>query len=197
MRISALPCFRCPSTWNCDDETFDQQLAEVDESLELFKELGCSRCEKLISPASSSLPYHENFERHRQRIGTIAETLAKGEMQLGLGLQAAASHREGAEFQFIHNADDLLTLINTTGADNVGLALDTWNWQVGGGAVDQLRELKGDQIVSVKLSDIPGKRRSGNDHRRSTFIARLRMELSIARRYCTSWLKAALTVRSV
>jgi sugar phosphate isomerase/epimerase len=144
-----------PVDLQADDETFNRQLAEVEESLALFQELGCSRCETLIAPASSSLPYHENFERHRQRIGVVAETLSKGEMHLGLGLQAAASHREGAEFQFIHKADDLLTLINTTRAENVGLALDTWNWLVGGGSVEQLRGLKGDQIVSVKLSDVP------------------------------------------
>ena len=45
--------------------------------------------------------------------------------------------------------------IQTIGADNVGLWLDTWNWQVGGGSVEKLRALRGEQIIAVELSDIP------------------------------------------
>jgi sugar phosphate isomerase/epimerase len=37
----------------------------------------------------------------------------------------------------------------------VGLLLDTWQWWVGGGDVEKLRSLRGEQILSVRLADIP------------------------------------------
>jgi hypothetical protein len=46
-------------------------------------------------------------------------------------------------------------LIRTTGHKYVGLALDTWNWKLGGGANDQLSELTGDQVISVSIADVP------------------------------------------
>jgi sugar phosphate isomerase/epimerase len=55
----------------------------------------------------------------------------------------------------VYQAEPLLTLIKTVGHSHVGLALDTWNWIVGDGALDQIRELKGDDIVCVRLADLP------------------------------------------
>ena len=34
--------------------------------------------------------------------------------------------------------------------------LDTWNWFVGGGGMDQLSALSSDKIVAVRLADVPG-----------------------------------------
>jgi sugar phosphate isomerase/epimerase len=38
---------------------------------------------------------------------------------------------------------------------NLALLVDLWQWRVGGGTLDQLRELSPDQIVMVRLADIP------------------------------------------
>jgi sugar phosphate isomerase/epimerase len=48
-----------------------------------------------------------------------------------------------------------LTLLRTTDNENVGLALDTWNWKVGGGGHDQLAELRGEQVVTLCIADVP------------------------------------------
>jgi sugar phosphate isomerase/epimerase len=74
---------------------------------------------------------------------------------VGLQFQAAPAERADGGFEFIHQVDPLLLLINAVQKENVGLLLDTWTWTVGGGDVDKLRSLRGDQIVSVRLSDIP------------------------------------------
>jgi sugar phosphate isomerase/epimerase len=39
--------------------------------------------------------------------------------------------------------------------DNVGLLLDAWQWWVGGGDLEKLRGFKGEQVLSVRLADIP------------------------------------------
>ena len=105
--------------------------------------------------ASENLPYQENFELHRQRIAEMAGILAQHDIRLGLTFESAPVHREGKEYEFIFQVEPLLTLIKTVSAENVGLVLDSWHWHIGGGGADQLTELKPEQIVSVRLADIP------------------------------------------
>jgi sugar phosphate isomerase/epimerase len=71
-------------------------------------------------------------------------------------LQASPDLRASGAHQFIHQAEELLTLLKSTSSDNLGLALDTWHWTVGGGGRDQLDELEDRHFVSIVLADVPG-----------------------------------------
>ena len=106
-------------------------------------------------PASDERPYHENFEFHRQRFTRIAETLAEHSIRLGLDFLATPRHREGLQYQFIHSPDALVTLAKTVGMENVGIAVDVWQWQVAGATWEPLRELSANEIVSVRIADVP------------------------------------------
>ena len=77
------------------------------------------------------------------------------EIQFGIGMQAAENLRQNYEYQFIFQAEALLTLIKTIGLGNVGLSLDLWNWMVGDGGLDQIDELTAAKVVAVRLSDVP------------------------------------------
>ena len=136
------------------DEAFAKQLERLHGWAEAAKQIGFTYCTIDINPVSDDLPYHENFERHRERLSSTANVLGKSGIRLGLGLKPAASHREGGTYQFIHQAEELLTLLRNTASENVGLALDTWSWKVGGGGSDQLAELTAEQIVSVTIADV-------------------------------------------
>ena len=136
-------------------EAFAKQIERLPALAAAAKEIGFTYCTLEIQPASEDLPYHENFEQHRTRLQAVAEALSPHGIRAGLALRAAAEHRADASYQFIHQAEELLTLIRTIGAEQIGLALDTWNWQVGGGGSDQLAELTGPQIVSVTIADVP------------------------------------------
>jgi 2-keto-myo-inositol isomerase len=68
---------------------------------------------------------------------------------------AAPADRADGGFEFIHQVDPLLLLINSIQRDNVGVLFDAWQWWVGGGDVQKLRSLRGEQILSVRLADIP------------------------------------------
>ena len=48
-----------------------------------------------IASASDELPYHENFERHRGRLGEVAQALAPHDIRLGLEFLAPARLRGG------------------------------------------------------------------------------------------------------
>ena len=128
---------------------------QLETAAEFAHAIGARDCFLNILPASDQLPYHENFELHRRRLREIAAILEKHQMRLGLGILSAASHRIGRDFQFIYQPEQLLTLIKTCGAANLGVAVDTWDWFVGDGTLDQLRGLKADQIVAVRLADLP------------------------------------------
>ena len=108
-----------------------------------------------IQPYSNTLAYHENFEQHRTRIGQVAEKLAEKSIQLGLEVQAAASRREGKEYEFIYQVEGMVSLIKAVAAENVGLVVNTWDWIVGGGTLEHLTELGVGKMVSVTLTDLP------------------------------------------
>jgi sugar phosphate isomerase/epimerase len=104
---------------------------------------------------SNDLPLKENFELHTRRLREIADLLAPHGIRLGLGFYAATKARKGLAHQFIDKADGLITLVKTIGAANVGLLIDTWNWHLGGGTVEQIAELPQAQIVAVRAADVP------------------------------------------
>ena len=47
-----------------------------------------------------------------------------------------------------------MTLVKAIGHANVGLSLDTWEWVVGGGAMDQISDLDLSLLTEVLLSDV-------------------------------------------
>jgi sugar phosphate isomerase/epimerase len=147
--------FELPFVWNGTDEEYQKGLQQLELIGQIAQHVDARRCLVPIQPASDSRPYHENFELHRQRLSELADKLGPYDIHLGVGLLAARSRREDKQYQFIHQVEDLLTLIKTVSHERVGLLLDTWNWYVGGGAMDQLQELPANQIVAVRLADAP------------------------------------------
>ena len=147
--------FELPVRFAGPEADFKVDLAGLKPILDAATALGASRCFVTIQPTSDELPFHENFKFLAIRLKEVAAVLAERGIKLGLRLLAGEAHRNNGGYQFIHQADPLMMFIQTIGADNVGLWLDTWNWQVGGGTPEKLRALRGDQIIAVELSDIP------------------------------------------
>jgi len=145
--------FDLPIPWKGDETSFRSQLTALAEAAETAAAVKAHRCLLIISPANDERSFQENFEFHRQRLGQIADVLNKQSIKLGLGFQAARSLREGKAHQFIHQTETLLTLVKTIGVKNVGVLLDSFNWFVGEGTLDQIRDLTADQIVGVRLAD--------------------------------------------
>jgi len=137
------------------DAEFQSKLEGLKSEIELAASVKATRAVILIEPADEQLAYHENFEMHRSRLGEMADLLAEHQIQLGIGLQAVASLRAGKECPFIHQAEELVTLIKTIGRPNVGLAFDLWNWTLGEGTVELIKSLDGAQVVSVELAELP------------------------------------------
>ncbi len=146
--------FPLPLDCTTSETAFRAGLAQLREVAAVAESLHASCCVVTVKPASDDQPYHENFEMYRTRLGAVANVLAQHDIKLGLAFLASPCHWKGHEYPFIHEADALLTLIRTIGSSHVGLVLDTWSWFVAGSSLGELRELTGEQIVSVRLADI-------------------------------------------
>ena len=147
--------FEIPINWRGDEDIYKQGLQDLESVAQLFAASGASIVLATIQPSSDETPYHENFELHRKRLAEMAELLSKHEMRLGIGFLSAPAHRKDKSYQFICDAEAMITLIKSIPSGNVGLALDTWNWHFGGGTVDQIKSLQSDQVVTVSVADAP------------------------------------------
>lgn len=122
----------------------------------MAQKLGCTRAWTTVQPASDQRPYHENFDTHRRRYVELGEVLAGYGIRLGIGLSTDLKQRAGLAFQFIQGVDAFLMLLKSIDSANVGLALDLWHWEVGGGTLDQIRSVA-ERVVTLSLADVePG-----------------------------------------
>ncbi len=147
--------FELPVRWSDEEANFKQDLEKLAPLAEVAAALGAKGCYTPILPASDKLQYHENFAFHQQRLGAVADVLAKHDIKLGLSLVSTPKHRKDKKFEFVYQVDPFLTLVKTLGVGNVGIVLDLWHWHLGGGTIKQIRELSPDQIVQVRVADAP------------------------------------------
>jgi sugar phosphate isomerase/epimerase len=108
-----------------------------------------------LPAATDRLPYHEYFETQRDRLSQIAQALEPRGIKLGVGFKAGKELCEGKEFAFVRNVEGLVAMVSAVGSSNVGYMIDTWDWVVGDGAMDQISELPADSIVAVRLASVP------------------------------------------
>jgi sugar phosphate isomerase/epimerase len=147
-----LGAFRVPIAWQTDSRDFPIQLERLSALAAIAKKIGCRRAVTVIEPGSDRV-YHENFEFHRRRLAELGDMLAAHDIRLGIGFLAPVACRENRAYPFVRTAEELLLLLRTIGSPHVGLALDTWHWQLGGGSIDQLRSLAREKIIAVSLAD--------------------------------------------
>jgi sugar phosphate isomerase/epimerase len=148
--------WKLTTRWLGDEASYRADLTRLGEIAEIAGKIGATRATVLIEPASDTQAFTQNFEMHRTRLGQMGDVLKPHGVKLGLDFSPMASRREGKAHEFIKDFEGLLTLIKTVNNPQIGLLLDTFNWYVGGGTMEQLRGLKGEQIVAVRIADVPG-----------------------------------------
>src|SRR5690606_7468447 len=94
--------FDLPVNLRADEATFTQQLAQLNQVCETAAALKAQRAFTIIAPASDDLPFQPNFELHRQRLAQVAETLAKYNIRLAVGIQPTPALRENKNHTFIY-----------------------------------------------------------------------------------------------
>jgi sugar phosphate isomerase/epimerase len=145
--------FPLPVRLDADPDAYRADLERLPSLAQIAEQMHCTRATATIEPGSDARPYHQNFELYCRRVVEVASLLAAHKIRLGLGFLAPIACREGRAFQFIQTVDELLLLLRSINAPNVGVTLDTWHWHVGGGKMESVRALSSDKLVSVVLSD--------------------------------------------
>lgn len=143
--------FDLPIDLDASDADFATQAAKMDTIFALCETLGGKRCRVRIA-TSSDTPFRECFEKHQSRLNELAEKCSANGLTLGLSLTSPTANEK--EHKFIHTAEEIMTLVKTVGHANVGLHLDTFQWKVAGGAMDQVSEFDVTKISEVALSDL-------------------------------------------
>ena len=141
---------------DAEDDVFTSQVGALHPIADLAAEMEATRAYVAAPPATDRLAYPEYFDQQCKRLAQICEVLAPKNIRLGVALRAGKELAEGKQFEFVRNVEGFLALVRSIGNPAAGFYVDTWDWVIGDGAMDQLSELKADEIVAVRLGSVPG-----------------------------------------
>jgi sugar phosphate isomerase/epimerase len=144
-----------PVNWRGNEEEFQKGLETLPRWAKLGQEAGCIRVNTFVPPTSDERPFDENFEFHRRRFKAIAEILREYDCRFGLEFIGPKTSRINRKYEFIYTMGGMLKLCEAIGTGNVGLLLDAWHWYTSHGTLDELRQLKANQVVYVHVNDAP------------------------------------------
>ncbi len=147
--------WQLPISWDADEARLTEQITRIPSLANCAKSINANRCITVIPPGSETLALKESFDFYAAKLNEIGELLAPHGISLGVGFQAAAKSREGLEHTAVNTAETLTTLLSMVSASNVGFYIDTWNWVLGGGSVEDIVALGADRIVAMSVADIP------------------------------------------
>ncbi len=145
---------RLPIDWAGDEASFKSELARLETVIGPLRVLGCQTLFTNVASGSDHLPYHQNFELHRERLPVIADALSALEMKFAIGFDVPFG-QDNEAIPFIREPQALVTLLKTTSSTNLGLIVDTWLWTITKGSFELLEGMTASQIADVRLSDVP------------------------------------------
>lgn len=134
-------------------EQFRTALADLPGTLELLTAAGVTRLGTWIRPMHEELDHRQNWRLHLGRLSIVAELLADAGIRLGLEYIGPKTLWSTERFPFIHSLREARELIAESGADNVGLILDSYHWYAAGESAADLEGLTDADIVSVDIND--------------------------------------------
>lgn len=139
---------------DADEDAFTSEIGGLHPIADMAKQLGATRGYIRVPAATNRLPYHEYFDVQGTRLAQVAQVLEPRGIQLGIGFSAGKELEEDKEFAFVRNVEGFLALVNSVAGDNVGMLLDTWDWVVGEGTMEQLSKVTADKIIAVRLGSL-------------------------------------------
>ena len=140
---------------SADDEAFTSGVGTLHPTADLAGSLGAG-CAYVQVPASSDgKSYPEWFDVQTARLKQIAEVLTGKNIKLAIGFSAGKELDDESQSPFIRNVEGLIALVRSVGVAGAGAMIDTWDWIVGEGTMEQITGLKPEEIVAVRLGSLP------------------------------------------
>lgn len=148
-----LGSFRLPINLGGTDEQYAASIAKLDTILDLATTLNAKCCYVDVMPNNEQYAFQDNFQKHQARLQELGEKFSSSSVKIGLALNGSVAKPADGDFKFIQTGDELLTLVKSVGQDNVGLCVDSWEWVVSGGTLEQLTGAAG-LITELRLADV-------------------------------------------
>lgn len=143
-----------PTAWREGEEAWKAGLEELPRMAKAAKALDAPRTMTWILPCSNDRPFDENRRFHIERFRPIAHILAEEGCALGLEFIGPKTLRESQKYPFIYTSQGMMDMAAEIGP-NVGLLLDCWHWYTSHGTLDEIQQLKPEQVVYVHVNDAP------------------------------------------
>jgi sugar phosphate isomerase/epimerase len=146
--------FGLPVDWRGDDAKWREGLANLPALAQAAQALGATRCTTWVLPSSDEREYDANYQFHVERFTPCAQVLAAHGISLGLEFIGPKTLRDTRRHPFVHQLWDMVELGQRIGP-NVGLLLDSYHWYTSGATLEDLRQLRAEQVVYVHVNDAP------------------------------------------
>jgi sugar phosphate isomerase/epimerase len=146
-------CSVLPGRVSVDESEWQQGVDQLPSLAKLAQALGYSRAVTVVLPFHEMLTFDENFDLHVKRLKQVAPILADHGISLGLEYVSPKTRRAGYEHPFIYDMKGMLKLCEATGAQNIGLLLDSFHWYCAGESTTDITRLKQEQVVVVHAND--------------------------------------------
>lgn len=188
--------FETPIDLDDDDPTYAAKLAALPEAAEIANRVGGTTALLRIPPATDRLPYHEYFNVVRKRVDETAQVFAGQQLNLALTFSASSDSGAGKQFKFVNDVEGFLALVRACTAKNVGIALDTWSFHVGGGTFAQLAEFPADRVYSLRIADVSDKvdlKKATNKNRLMPTVAGIVENVKIVAHFAKAGYKGPIT----
>lgn len=138
-----------------DEGMYQKSLKALPECVEIAELIDCRRVFTWLHPFSDTLSFDKNWAFHVSRLRPVADILQDHGCQLGLEFAGTKALRTFHKHEFIHTIESAIDLCKDIGTGNLGLLLDSWNWHINRGTLNQLRRLRAEQIIYVQVNDAP------------------------------------------
>lgn len=137
------------------DRDFAESLGNFTTECKIAAELGVTRCNTYVWPASNTLSYHEHFKRFVTRMKPVAQILNAYGQSLGLEFIGPRTMRASQKHGFIHTMDGMRAAAAAIGTGNVGFLLDCWHWYTAQSTVSDIEQLDAKEVIYVHINDAP------------------------------------------
>jgi sugar phosphate isomerase/epimerase len=134
-----------------DESAFTAQLPRLAEDAAFCAAIGCRSFQFVLRPTTGGPTKEERWKTVRDRLGVIAEALAKHEIRLGLEFLGPLVFRT-RPLPFVWTLPETVKLAADSGP-NVGVTLDAWHWYHSKGTVADIESTPASRIVHVHVSD--------------------------------------------
>lgn len=163
-RDLTLANFGLPVNFHDDEETYKQDLAQLPAVAERSLTLGAVRCTTWLWPSIDELPV-PYASRLARRFRECADVLSTYGIRLGLEF-VGPHHLRHKKYPFVQNLDQLLSFLESVGAPNVGILMDSYHVYTAEVPAAELRQLSGHQITHVHINDADASPAEAHDGRR-------------------------------